>query len=31
VGNKDRARQWYQRASELGHREAKARLSALGF
>jgi TPR repeat protein len=31
VGNKERARQWYQRASELGHREAKARLSALGF
>jgi TPR repeat protein len=31
VGNKQRAKQWYQRASELGHREAKARLSALGF
>jgi hypothetical protein len=31
VGNKERAKQWYQRASELGHREAKARLSALGF
>jgi hypothetical protein len=31
VGNKERARQWYQRASELGHREAKARLIALGF
>jgi len=31
VGNKERARQWYLRASELGHREAKARLTALGF
>jgi hypothetical protein len=31
AGNKERAKQWYQRASELGHREAKARLSALGF
>jgi hypothetical protein len=31
VGNKERARQWYQRASELGHREAKTRLRALGF
>jgi hypothetical protein len=31
AGNKERARQWYQRASDLGHREAKARLSALGF
>jgi hypothetical protein len=29
VGNKDRARQWYQRAEELGHPEAKARISAL--
>ena len=31
VGNKERARQWYLRASELGHPEAKARLTALGF
>jgi hypothetical protein len=31
VGNKERARQWYMRASELGHPEAKARLAALGF
>jgi hypothetical protein len=31
VGNKERARQWYQRASELGNREAKTRLRALGF
>jgi TPR repeat protein len=31
VGNKERARQWYLRASELGHREAKARLTILGF
>jgi hypothetical protein len=31
VGNKERAKQWYQRASELGHPEAKARLVALGF
>jgi hypothetical protein len=30
MGNKDRARQWYIRAGELGHREAKARLAALG-
>ena len=29
VGNKDRARQWYQRADELGHPEAKARITAL--
>jgi hypothetical protein len=29
VGNKDRARHWYQRAAELGHPEAKARISAL--
>jgi hypothetical protein len=28
-GNKDRARQWYQRADDLGHPEAKARISAL--
>jgi hypothetical protein len=27
--NKDRARQWYQRADELGHPEAKARISGL--
>ena len=31
MGNKERARQWYMRASELGHPEAKARLAALGF
>ena len=30
VGNKERARQWYSRAAELGHPEAKARLLALG-
>jgi hypothetical protein len=30
VGNRDRARQWYARASELGHPEAKVRLLALG-
>jgi hypothetical protein len=30
VGNKERARQWYARASELGQPEAKARLTALG-
>jgi len=30
-GNKERARQWYQRAGELGHPEAKARLATLGF
>jgi TPR repeat protein len=30
VGNKERARQWYSRAAELGHPEAKARLMALG-
>ena len=29
VGNKERARQWYQRADELGHPEAKARIGAL--
>jgi hypothetical protein len=29
VGNKDRARQWYERADELGHPEAKARIKAL--
>jgi hypothetical protein len=29
VGNKERARQWYQRADELGHPDAKARLKAL--
>jgi TPR repeat protein len=29
VGNKERARQWYSRASELGHPEAKARLMLL--
>jgi TPR repeat protein len=31
MGNKERARQWYLRANELGHPEAKARLAALGF
>jgi hypothetical protein len=31
VGNKERARQWYLRASELGNPEAKDRLAALGF
>jgi hypothetical protein len=31
AGNKERARQWYQRATELGNSEAKARLTALGF
>jgi hypothetical protein len=31
VGNKERARQWYLRASQLGHPEAKGRLTALGF
>jgi hypothetical protein len=30
VGNRERARQWYARASELGQPEAKARLTALG-
>ena len=30
VGNKDRARQWYTRADQLGHAEAKSRLRALG-
>jgi hypothetical protein len=29
VGNKDRARHWYQRAEQLGHPEAKERLKAL--
>jgi hypothetical protein len=31
AGNKERARQWYLRASELGNAEANARLTALGF
>jgi TPR repeat protein len=31
VGNKERARQWYLRASQLGRPEAKDRLTALGF
>jgi hypothetical protein len=31
AGNKDRARQWYQRAVDLGNSDAKARLAALGF
>jgi hypothetical protein len=30
VGSKDRARQWYQRADQLGHPEAKERIRALG-
>lgn len=30
VGNKERAQQWYARADQLGHPEAKARLKALG-
>jgi hypothetical protein len=30
VGNKERAKQWYARASELGYAEAKARLISLG-
>jgi hypothetical protein len=29
VGNKERARHWYERADELGHREAKDRLKSL--
>jgi hypothetical protein len=29
IGSKERARQWYQRADELGHPDAKARLKAL--
>jgi hypothetical protein len=31
LGNRERARQWYLRASELGNPEAKGRLTALGF
>jgi hypothetical protein len=31
AGSRERARQWYVRASELGNAEAKARLMALGF
>lgn len=30
VGNKERAQQWYTRADQLGHPEAKARLKTLG-
>jgi hypothetical protein len=30
VGNKERARQWYARADELGHPNAKSRLRSLG-
>lgn len=30
VGNKERARQWYTRADQLGHPDAKTRLKALG-
>src|SRR5262245_59079084 len=29
IGNKERAQQWYRRAAQLGHPEAKARISAL--
>jgi hypothetical protein len=29
VGNKERARHWYQRAGQLGHPDAKARINAL--
>jgi hypothetical protein len=29
VGNKERARHWYERAQQLGHPDAKARISAL--
>jgi TPR repeat protein len=31
LGNRERARQWYLRASELGSPEAKDRLTALGY
>jgi hypothetical protein len=31
LGNRERARQWYLRAGELGNPEAKERLTALGF
>jgi hypothetical protein len=31
LGNRERARQWYLRASDLGNPEAKERLTALGF
>jgi hypothetical protein len=31
LGNRERARQWYLRASEMGNLEAKDRLAALGF
>jgi hypothetical protein len=31
AGNKERARQWYQRAVDLGNAEAKTRLTALGY
>jgi hypothetical protein len=30
VGNRERARQWYARANDLGHPEASARLRQLG-
>jgi TPR repeat protein len=30
IGNKERARQWYARADQLGHPDAKERLKALG-
>jgi TPR repeat protein len=30
VGNKERARQWYARADQLGHPDAKSRLRTLG-
>jgi TPR repeat protein len=29
VGNKERARHWYERAQRLGHPDAKARIGAL--
>jgi hypothetical protein len=31
TGSRERARQWYLRAGELGNAEARARLTALGF
>jgi hypothetical protein len=30
VGNRERARQWYVRADQLGHPDAKSRLKSLG-
>jgi TPR repeat protein len=29
VGDKERARHWYERAQQLGHPDARARISAL--